>query len=197
MELLQAIQHRRSYYGISKESSLPDSEIEKIVKEAVKHTPSAFNMQSARAVVLLGAQHDLFWKKTTEILKKIVPADKFSSTQSKMDSFGAGYGTVLFFEDTAVVDAIGNKFKMYKDNFPIFATQESGMMQQNVWMILEANGFGASLQHYNPLVDEMVAKTWDIPASWKLIAEMPFGKPTEMPGAKEFMPIAEKVKVYK
>ena len=39
-------------------------------------------------------------------------------------------------------------------------------------------GFGASLQHYNPLIDEAVAKQWHINPNWKLIAEMPFGTST-------------------
>ena len=38
--------------------------------------------------------------------------------------------------------------------------------------------FGASLQHYNPLIDEAVAKQWHINPNWKLIAEMPFGTST-------------------
>ncbi|NFV72581.1 nitroreductase, partial [Clostridium botulinum] len=38
-------------------------------------------------------------------------------------------------------------------------------------------GFGASLQHYNELIEEDVKKEWNIPNNWKLIAQMPFGKP--------------------
>jgi predicted oxidoreductase (fatty acid repression mutant protein) len=52
------------------------------------------------------------------------------------------------------------------------------------------------LQHYNPLIDEKVKKTWNLPASWKLIAQMPFGKPTDQPGEKEFQPLEERVKFF-
>lgn len=60
------------------------------------------------------------------------------------------------------------------------------MHQFAVWVMLEDAGFGASLQHYNPLIDEEVAKTWDIPSYWRLIAEMPFGVPVEHQEKKSF-----------
>lgn len=56
---------------------------------------------------------------------------------------------------------------------------------------------GASLQHYNPVIDQAVKTVWHIPDSWKLIAEMPFGKPAAQPGCKEFQPVADRVKLFK
>jgi predicted oxidoreductase (fatty acid repression mutant protein) len=44
-----------------------------------------------------------------------------------------------------------------------------------VWTALAEAGIGASLQHYAPLIDAEVARTWDVPLSWKLRAQMPFG----------------------
>ena len=55
----------------------------------------------------------------------------------------------------------------------------------------------ASLQHYNPLIDEAVAKEWQLPETWELIAQMPFGAPLQEPGAKEFNPIEERVRIFK
>ena len=66
----------------------------------------------------------------------------------------------------------------------------------SVWTSLEIEGFGASLQHYNPLIDDEVRKTWDILRDWKLIAQLPFGKPTAEPGDKDFSPLEERVKYY-
>ncbi|MBP3039398.1 nitroreductase family protein [Bacillaceae bacterium Marseille-Q3522] len=193
----QAIEERRSYYGITKESPIADEKIVELVHHAVKHTPSAFNSQSARAVVLLGEQSDKVWNITEDALKKVVPADSFSSTAEKIASFRSGYGTVLFFEDQTVVEGLQKQFALYADNFPVWSNQSNGMLQLVVWTALEEAGFGASLQHYNPLIDEAVQKEWDIPSSWKLIAEIPFGKPAAEPGEKQFQPIAERVKVFK
>lgn len=71
------------------------------------------------------------------------------------------------------------------------------MLQYVIWTALELEGLGASLQHYNPLIDEEVKKEWQIPSNWKLIAQMPFGKPTAEAGAKEFQPLEDRVKVFK
>ena len=71
------------------------------------------------------------------------------------------------------------------------------MLQFIIWTALEEAGLGASLQHYNPIIDEAVKKEWHIPANWKLISEMPFGKPTAKAGEKEFAPLETRVLVYK
>ncbi|WP_342605314.1 nitroreductase family protein [Peribacillus sp. FSL E2-0159] len=192
-----AIKERRSYYGINKEVQVSDEKIKEIVEFAVKHTPSAFNSQSSRLVVLTGSAHDKLWDITTQALRKAVGDGDFSGTQQKMDSFKAGYGSVLFFEDESVVKSLQEQFATYADNFPIWSQQTSGMHQLVVWTALEAEGLGATLQHYNPLIDEDVKKEWDVPSNWKLIAQMPFGNPTAQPGDKEFKPLEDRIKFYK
>ena len=196
-DFLSAVANRRSYYGISKEAVVSDERIKEIVDHAVKYTPSAFNSQSARAIILLGNQHDRLWDITMEALRKIVPAEQFGDTENKINSFKSGYGTVLFFEDQSIVEALQQQFALYKDNFPVWSEQSSGMHQYVVWTALELEGFGASLQHYSELIDADVKKEWNLPGSWKFIAQMPFGKPTAEPGTKEYQPIEERVKVFK
>jgi len=192
-----ALQRRRSIYGISKEKITSDERIQEIIETAVKHTPSSFNSQSARVLVLLGEHQNKLWDITKETLKKIVPADKFSPTEEKINSFQNGYGTVLFFEDQSVIEELQSKFALYKDNFPIWSQHSSGMLQFVVWTALEAEGFGASLQHYSPLIDIGVSQQWAVPTTWKLIAQLPFGKPTAQPGEKEFQPLEGRVKFFK
>lgn len=196
-EFLTAIADRRTFYGISKEAVVSDDRIKEVIEHTVKHTPSAFNSQSARVVLLLGEHHDKLWNVTKEALRKIVPADKFGSTEEKINSFKSGYGTVLFFEDNSVVESLQQKFAAYKDNFPIWSQQSSGMHQFAIWTALEIEGFGASLQHYTELIENDVKKEWNIPENWKLIAQMPFGKPTAQPGEKEFQPLEERIKIFK
>jgi uncharacterized protein len=88
-------------------------------------------------------------------------------------------------------------FSSYKDNFPGWSLQTSAMHQLAVWTMLEDVGFGASLQHYNPLIDEEVRHTWHLPEEWHLIAEMPFGLPVQGPGDKDFKDLDTRVKVFK
>ncbi|UQZ82658.1 Nitroreductase family protein [Paenibacillus konkukensis] len=196
-DFLSAVRHRRTIYGIGQDVAISDDRIVQLIEEAVKHTPSAFNSQSARAVVLLGQQHHQLWDLTKEILRAIVKADQFASTEQKMNGFRNGHGTVLFFEDQQVVEGLQSSFPSYKDNFPGWSLQSSGMLQYVIWTALENEGLGANLQHYNPLIDDKVRETWKLPPSWKLIAQMPFGKPTAPAGDKEFKPLEERIKVFK
>jgi hypothetical protein len=196
-DFFAAVKERRTFYGISKETVVSDERIKEVISDAVKYTPSSFNSQSARVVVLLGDQHDQLWDITKETLRKIVPAENFAPTEEKMKSFRSGYGTVLFFEDQKVIANLQNQFPLYKDNFPIWSQHSSGMLQYVIWTALEIEGFGASLQHYNPLIDEEVKQKWNIPDEWKLIAQLPFGKPTAAPGEKTFQPLEERVKFFK
>lgn len=46
--------------------------------------------------------------------------------------------------------------------------QSKGMAEYATWLALTEAGLGASLQHYNPLIDEAVAAAFDIPNNWRL-----------------------------
>jgi len=197
MELRNAIQHRRSYYSISCQSPISDGEIQEIIRFAVTNVPSAFNSQSTRVVLLLKEQHTKLWSIVKETLRKIVPPESFGATDQKINSFSAGYGTVLYFEEQSIINSLQETFPSYADNFPIWSEHTSAMHQFTIWTLLEDAGFGASLQHYNPLIDEEVKQTWKLPESWRLVAQMPFGKPTQEPGEKSFNPIDERVLVFK
>ncbi|NLM44755.1 MAG: nitroreductase family protein [Clostridiales bacterium] len=192
-----AIKERRSIYSISNETTISDNRLEEVVKEAVLHAPSAFNSQTARVLLLLGENHHKLWNITAEALKKIVASDRWPNTETKINSFKAGYGTILFFEDMSIVESLQQKFPTYKENFPLWSQQSSGILQYIIWTALELEGLGASLQHYNELIEEQVKRQWNVPANWKLISQMPFGKPTATAGEKEFMPLEERLKIYK
>jgi predicted oxidoreductase (fatty acid repression mutant protein) len=192
----EAVKERRTYYNIGKDVKISDEAIFETVKEAVKYTPSSFNSQSARAAVLLKEKHDRLWDITKDILKGIVPEEAFAATEEKINSFKNGYGTILYFEDQSVVKSLQEAFAIYKDNFPVWSQQSSGMLQMVIWTELEAQGLGASLQHYNEIIEDAVKKEFDIPADWKLIAQMPFGNPVSNPDPKQFNIKEEDVKLY-
>lgn len=191
------IEDRRTIYAISNESPVSQDRITEMIAHAVKYSPNAFNSQSAKVAVLFGQNHQKLWNITMEALRKIVPAESFAQTEGKINSFAAGYGTVLYFDDTSITNGLAEQFPLYKDNFPVWAQQSNGMLQFAVWNLLEQEGLGASLQHYNPLIDEPVKAEWKLPSSWKLIAQMPFGKPTAAPDAKEFVPLEQRMLVFK
>lgn len=194
----EALEHRRSYYSIGSDSPVLDEEVVHIVRTAVKNVPSAFNSQSTRIVLLLGDEHKKLWDIVKSTLKQRIPSDAFAKTEAKIDGcFAAGHGTVLYFEDTAAVKNLQEAFPSYAENFPIWSQHTSAMHQFAIWTMLEDAGLGASLQHYNPLIDEEVRRTWNLPGSWMLIAEMPFGTPTAEPGEKEFQELSERIKIFR
>ena len=196
-DFYSAVAERRTFYGIGKEAVTSDEVIIELIEQAVKHTPSAFNSQSVRVVLLLEKHHDKVWDITKEALRKIVPADQFPSAEGKINSFQNGHGTILFFEDSSIVESLQKKFALYKDNFPIWAQQSSGMHQYVIWTALEIEGYGVSLQHYNELIEAEVKAEWDLPSDWKLIAQMPFGKPTAQPDEKQYQPLEDRIKIFK
>lgn len=194
----EAVKNRRSIYEISHRSTLSDEEIKQIVDFAVMYVPSAFNSQSTRIVLLLKENHKKLWELTKGILRQTIPGEMFQKTEEKIDrSFASGYGTVLFYEDWAVVENLQKTYPTYKDKFPVWAEQTSAMHQFVIWTSLEEAGLGASLQHYNPLIDQAVAEEWNIDPNWKLIAEMPFGISLAQPGPKDISPLDSRVLLFK
>lgn len=196
MEFLEALKARRSIYQLSKALPVSEAEVVRLVEDVMSLTPSAFNMQSARAIVLFGEEHTKLWQIVTDTLKKVVPADKFAPTQEKMDAFSAGAGTILFFENDAVVEKFKADFPLYAEAFDMFAAHGLGIAQGNVWNALADAGIGANLQHYNPLIDDAVKAAWQVPDEYRLVSQMVFGKREENPEPKEKLPASERVKAY-
>lgn len=170
-------QNRRSVYALGKNLPISEQEALEIIDNAVKNSPSAFNSQTAHAVVLLGENHQKLWDITFGELEKFLPNEEAkAATKGKIDSFVAAYGTILFFEDHDVVKGLQEQFPSYADNFPIWSEQSTGIASFAVWNALAEAGVGANIQHYNPVIDEKVAAEWDIPANLVLRAQMPFGE---------------------
>ena len=195
-DVQKVAEKRRTIYALNKNLPLPAAEVAKIIEHAVLHTPSSFNSQSTRVVVLFGAEHEKLWQITEDALRAIVPADKFEPTAQKLAMFKAAAGPVLFFEDQEVVQGLQAQFPAYADNFPVWAEHTDAMHQYAVWTTLAEAGIGANLQHYNPLIDNAVAEAWDIPASWRLRAEMVFGGIAAPAGEKAFAPLEGRFKVH-
>jgi len=170
--LFQMAKVRRSIYTLNKDLPISTSRIHEIVKDATLHTPSSFNAQTNRAVVLFAGEHEKLWDITSDTLKAIVPADQFKATADKLALFKGAAGTVLFFEDTTATKGLQDRFALYADRFPNWAIHSLGMEQLLVWTALELEGLGANLQHYNPLIDAKVAEAWKVPSTWRLDAQL-------------------------
>ena len=179
---IEAVAHRRSYYHLDSRAMVPDSEVVNLIDELLTTMPSPFNVQSARIVLLLDEQHRELWHIVLSTLRRITPPERFEKTQQKIErAFLSGHGTILFYEDEDALNRMRQNFPAYAHNVATWSEQSSGMMQFALWTALEDVGYGASLQHYNPLIDKSVAERWLINPDWRLIAQMPFGAPLDSP----------------
>ncbi len=70
---MSAIKVRRSILSLAKESPISDDRIVMCVNYAIKHALSPFSVQSCRAIVLFGAEHEKLWDIGIEESKKTLP----------------------------------------------------------------------------------------------------------------------------
>ncbi|KAI8931332.1 hypothetical protein NX059_011673 [Plenodomus lindquistii] len=182
----EAANERRTYYQLNNKAPISDKQITDIAEQALLHTPSSFNSQSTRLVVLLNNDHEKFWDFVLEVLKPLTPEDKFDGTKQRISGFRAAKGTILFYEDPEPVENLRKGFPLYAHHFGTWSEHTSAMHQYALWVGLEAQGFGASLQHYNPIIDQRAAEEWSIPLDWKLTAQLVFGGRAGEPGEKQF-----------
>lgn len=124
---LDTLTARRTYYQLTKNLPISNARVQEIVEHAILHVPSSFNSQTTRVLLLFGAEHDKLWDVTLDILKAIVPADQFEGTSKRIGGFKGAAATILFFDDRAPVQAMQEKFAIYADRFPTWATESTGM----------------------------------------------------------------------
>ena len=164
--IMQNAEARRSVYALD----------HAIVRHALRYSPSPFNSHSVRLLVLFGAEHEKLWDIAADVLQDAAPPEIFAQqTAPKLAAFRAAAGSILFYQDTDVVSDLQQRMPLYADTFPVSADKEFAMMQYAIWTTFAAARIGANIQHYNPLIDEAVAQTWQVPAHWRLRSQMVFG----------------------
>lgn len=188
MNYLDTMKKRRSIYAFD-ETKMGNEEIKNLVGEVIRLTPDAFSMQSQKIVLLLDDKSVDFWKKVNQTFDN-------SINEEKQAGFEAAKGTILYFTDQQIVGKMMEQFPLYAENFPRWADHSNGMLQINMWNALAEQGLGASIQHYNPVIDQWVKEDYEIPDEWTLIAQMPFGTPGVRPDEKEFPPLDTMMKIF-
>ena len=163
MKITEALRVRRTYYAINRELPVSIDRVIDMTKELTELVPDAYNMKSSRVVVVYGEKQDQLWNRIYDVFEGKIARDK-------IDSFRAGSGTILYFYDRKVVEN-------FQKQFPRYA---------------ELN-IGASLQHYNPVIDKAVKELFNLPEEYVLVAEMPFGGIVEEPAPKDKEDITKRV----
>ena len=196
-DFFTAVRNRRSVRVLGRETPVARERILELVEQAALFSPTAFNGQEQRLVVLLNERHARFWDALKKKMEAVVPPEGLAETHKKLDGFRGGTGTILVYQDTSVVKGFQERFPLYSDNFPVWAQNASGMLEYVLWASLCEEGFGVSLQHYSALIEAETAADLGISADWKLVSQMPFGKPQESPSdGKTFEPLEKRVLVF-
>ena len=190
MNINELIKDRRTIYAITKDIPVSDEEVVKLITDATELVPDAFNMKSQRVYIALGEKQDQLWD-------AIYDAFGGKVAREKIDSFKSGHGTVLYFYDIVILVSMQGQCPLDAANFPTWAQQSNGMLQFTVWAGLRNLGIGASLQHYNPIIDDAVKALFNVPDNYVLVAQMPFGGIAELPAEKEKEDISLRVTVAK
>lgn len=98
-DFLKALTVRRSIYTLAAKSHVPDERLAAVVKHTLLHVPSAFNVQTARCLLLLGREHQKLWDMVSDILKPTFPPQAWEFFGPKIQGYRNGYGTCIFFDD--------------------------------------------------------------------------------------------------
>jgi len=59
---LDLIHKRRTIYAIGRNVNQSPEHLTDLIQQAIKQSPSSFNKQSSRAVILFNAEQEKFWK---------------------------------------------------------------------------------------------------------------------------------------
>lgn len=148
-EFLQLIKQRRSIHALNNTPILPDAELLSLIKSTVRESPSAFNSQTSRVVVLLGEDHKNYWSNIVKpaMRKAITDEATWAHIGPRYELFTQAYGTALFFEDGQTIKQLQKDHAVIANFFPQWSTHASGMAQVHTWTALELAGYGANLQH--------------------------------------------------
>lgn len=207
MSFVAATKARRSKRALEATSPVPDKDIISLVQTTLLDVPSAFNSQTTRISVLLHNDHKRLWEITGEALLAEIGDKLYNtrngqmpSTKEKIENFKKAYGSILFWDDLQAIRKFTDEAPaIYKDKCEEWAIQSNGMHQYHIWTALATYGLGANLQHYNPLIDERVRKSWNLPKEWALKAQMVFGTPVvgaPLPDKVQKLPVDQRLDVF-
>lgn len=187
-EFKNLLEKRRSIYNLGDKSNYTKEEIVTAIRHAVSQAPSAFNSQTTRAVVLFDDAKERFWNHILEVQKGVMDSETYEFMSGVMkNAHDNALGTVLFFEDLDAVDGLptqGERTVAYKQN-------NAGIAQYATWLRLAEMDLGGTLQHFNvgyeQGFDKETRAMFDLPDSYEMIAQMPFGSIETPADEKEVM----------
>lgn len=186
---------RRTQYSIGNNTDLKNKDIADRILEVAKDVPTAFNSQTSRLVVLFGEENVKLWDHILDVQKDVLEGGAWDMMSGVMEGAKGGVGTVLFFEDHDALEkmpATGERKATYKHH-------NNANVQYAIWLALTELGLGGSLQHmnigYEQGFDKSIKEMFDLPDSFELVAQIPFGSIEGANSDKEYIDDNVRVRV--
>jgi putative oxidoreductase len=173
---MDVIEKRRSNYDLENNIELSKKDLINLLRKIVYYSPSPFNVQSSKVVFLNKKSHNLLWNTVVEeYLKKNNNGELLDSEKARIKRESKAYGTILFYKDEQIIEEFKKNLDDYeKRELDGWCTEESAMLQMNIWNELRLKNIGAHLVHFDN-IDEEISVAFDINKKYKLVAMMVFG----------------------
>lgn len=136
-------------------------------------SPTAFNSHSVKYDLYTKNDHVEFWNEIIAEVSKtsISLVSKNKIIEKIKNSYLRGYGTVLFFTDISALSTTNSDKKQLFN----YSEQNHAIAEYSVWLMFSELGLGASLQHYDFVISKRIYNKFNIPRSWIIRSQMPFG----------------------
>lgn len=197
MEFDQLLEKRRSTYMMSANTDVTEEAIVEALRKNVRQVPTAYNSQTTRYVVVFGDANKKLWEHIYDVQKDVLDSELWTQVGPVVNSYKDVKGTVIFFEDHNALENIpspGNSRNIYKQN-------NAGNGQLVTWLTLAELGLGATLNHFNigfeQGFDSKIREFFNLPDTYEMTAQMPFGAIEQPAYPKDFMDSEEQVQVIK
>ena len=173
---MDVIEKRRSNYDLENNIELSKKDLINLLRKIVYYSPSPFNVQSSKVVFLNKKSHNLLWNTVVEeYLKKNNNGELLDSEKARIKRESKAYGTILFYKDEQIIEEFKKNLDAYeKRELDGWCTEESAMLQMNIWNELRLKNIGAHLVHFDN-IDEEISVAFDINKKYKLVAIMVIG----------------------
>ncbi len=189
-KFVELLEKRRSQYAIGANTDITAADVAATLRDVISHVPSAFNSQSSRVVVVSGENNEKLWDLIKEVQSQVLDEGTLNYMTPIMDGARTAVGTVLFFEDR---DAVENGIPANDERRYVYKNHASANAQLTTWLAITELGLGGNLQHFNigyeQGFDRAIRELLDLPESWELVAELPFGSIEAPAAAKEVAPV--------
>jgi predicted oxidoreductase (fatty acid repression mutant protein) len=151
------------------------------LREAVRLTPAAYNLPPWH-VVLVHEHRDDFWSEVETGFREHLCGERLERYLDRLDGFRAGVAVALIFADQRVDRILREEKGVSAQTAIEFVQQALGMVQLSLWLGITAEGLASSLQHWDGLIGERMARFCGLaPDDFRLAATMPIGYAAEEP----------------